>query len=108
MEPIKMGMLPRKVAKVLVYDFETGKLHHMHQHITLEGGIEPDHEQLEKAALENAMIRQGRDASRMRFLHIHDQNAMQPGTRYQVDVRNLALVEIGKMPMPGVRLRPMR
>ena len=57
MEPVRLGMLPRKTAKVVVYDFETGKLQHLHQHIALEEGTEPDHEQLEKMALEHAMIR---------------------------------------------------
>jgi hypothetical protein len=101
MEPVKLGMLPRKVARVLVYDFETGELQHIHQHVTFDGGHEPDHEQLEKRALENAMVRQGRDASRMRFLHLYDDNALRPGSRYKVDVRNVALVETGTMPPPG-------
>jgi hypothetical protein len=64
----------------------------------------PDHEQVEKKAVENAMIRQGRDQSRMRVLHL-GQDAMRPGKIYKVDVRSLVLVEVGSRAMPGVRVR---
>lgn len=101
---VKQGKLGRTVATALVYDFETGKPIHLHQHITLDGGMIPDHEQVEKRALENAMIREGRDLSRMRVLHLSE-GAMHQGKIYKVDVRNLALMEIGDRPLPGSRLR---
>jgi hypothetical protein len=101
---VRQGRLGRTVATALVYDFETGKLIHLHQHIALEGGYVPDHEQVEQKALANAMIRQGRDQSRMRVLHLSE-DAMRPGKIYKVDVRNLVLVEIGTRPLPGARAR---
>ena len=100
MTTVKQGKLGRTVATALVYDFETGKPIHLHQHITLDGGMVPDHEQVETRALENAMIRQGRDLSRMRVQHLSE-DAMRPEKIYKVDVRSLVLVEIGTRPMPG-------
>src|SRR5882757_3197548 len=102
MTPVRQGLLPRTVNTVVVYDFETGKLQHMHQHITLEGGMEPDHQQLEIRALENAAMRHGRNASRLKALHVAE-GAIQPGKIYRVDVNRLALVELGSRPLPGQR-----
>lgn len=104
MANVRQGKLGRTVATALVYDFETGKPMHLHQHITLDGGAIPDHEQVEKRALENAMIRKGRDQSRMRVLHLSE-DAMRQGKIYKVDVRSLVLVEIGDRPLPGDRVR---
>ncbi len=101
---VKQGKLGRTVATAMVYDFETGQLLHLHRHITLDGGMIPDHEQVEKRALENAMIRQGRDLSRMRVLHLSE-DSLRPEKIYKVDVRNLVLVEVGTRPMPGARAR---
>jgi hypothetical protein len=97
---VRQGKLGRTTDSVLVYDFESGQPLHLHRHITLEGGYVPDHEQVEKRALENAMIRQGRDASRMRVLHLSE-DAMRPDKIYKVDVRSMVLVEIGTRAMVG-------
>ena len=101
---VRQGKLPRTVSTALVYDFESGRPLHLHRHIVLQGGYVPDHEQVEKKAIENAMIRQGRDASRMRVLHLSE-DAMRPDKIYKVDVRSLALVEIGTRTMAGARVR---
>jgi hypothetical protein len=104
MESVMQGKMARTIATVVVYDFETGQVVHMHRHIALEGGYVPDHEEVEKRAIENAMIRQGRDSSRMRILHVSE-DSMQAGRMYKVDVHTLALVETGSRPRPGVRVR---
>ena len=92
-------VLARKVAAAIVYDAVTGRIQHVHRHITLEGGLEPDRCQVEKRALEISLQRPGREVSRMKVLHISDE-AMRPGKIYRVDVESVELVEIGTRPIP--------
>ena len=99
---VRQGKLGRTIQKAVVYDLVTGQILHVHQHVALEGGFVPDHEQVEKKALEYAMVRQGRDLGRMRVLHIA-LDAIKPGKIYRVDVGSLTLVEIGSQPVPGMR-----
>jgi hypothetical protein len=93
MELIKGGPADRAGATVpvksikacVVYDAASGRIHHHHSVLTLEGGREPDVQEIAADALGAAGRRRGAPGGSLEVLHIaHD--AMDPGKRYRVDV----------------------
>jgi hypothetical protein len=80
----------RSARACVVYDAESGRVHHVHQVVTFEGGREPDEHEVEAHAL--ALVRKrGFHAGNLMVLHVaHD--AIQPRTLYAVDVRTRSLV----------------
>jgi hypothetical protein len=101
MEQVMHGVLPRTVQTAVVYDLQTGAIQHVHQHIALEGGVIPDHEQVENRAIEIA-VGHGRDPLKLKVLHVAA-DTLQGGKRYKVDVNGLTVVETGSHPIPGRR-----
>lgn len=75
---------------IVVFDRTDGKIRHIHHSVTLEGGTEtPDHD-LEKRVLALAAKR-GMDPGTIDILRV-DPDAIQPGSRYFVDVKKRSLV----------------
>ena len=52
----------------VLYDPETGTISHTHRAVTMTGGKQPTHAEIESAALSIAG-RMGKDTSRLRLLH---------------------------------------
>lgn len=70
----------------IVYD-ESGRVHHVHRVVTLEGGREPSEAQIEADAL-NILKRHGKPVEKMKMLHLpsdkvpmHELLAVDPGTK---------------------------
>lgn len=64
------GTVPVQSSRVcVVYDSENGKVHHIHEVITLRGGREPTEAQIEAHAM--AIVkRKGHRAERLSVLHL--------------------------------------
>ena len=82
----------QSIKACVVYDAESGRIHHHHRAMTLVGGHEPDEAEMEQAALERvAQRRSGHPGGTLKVLHVaHD--AIEPGKDYRVDPAKRALV----------------
>jgi hypothetical protein len=76
----------------VVYNHTTGRIHHIRNVITLEGGREPPEAEIEKDAVD-AAERHGADKSQVRTMHLGAE-AIKPRTRYTVDLKEKRLVEV--------------
>jgi argonaute-like protein implicated in RNA metabolism and viral defense len=84
----------RSVKCCVVYDSKDGTIRHVHRIVTVEGADEtPEHHVVERT-LELATDL-GIDRATVRTLRVDD-NALQPGVRYAVDIAKASLIAIGK------------
>jgi hypothetical protein len=74
----------------VLYEADTGRIHHMHHVITLEGGQESTAREMEEHAL-NVVRQRGVDAANLQVLHVAS-DAIDPGMRYVVDPKRRSLV----------------
>jgi hypothetical protein len=85
------GTVPVKSSRAcVVYDADTGHVHHIHQVVTLEGGREPNESEIEAHAMALAR-RKERRAGRFKALHLAA-DAVRPHQLYTVDLKTRALV----------------
>ncbi len=64
------GTVPVKSSRTcIVYDAESGRVHHVHQVVTLEGGQEPTEAQIEAHAME-IVRRKGKPTQKLKMLHL--------------------------------------
>jgi hypothetical protein len=85
------GILPVKSSRAcVVYDADTGHVHHIHQVVTFEGGREPTESEIEAHAMTVAR-RKERRAGRFKALHMAAE-AVRPHQLYTVDLQTRALV----------------
>jgi hypothetical protein len=82
----------KSVKACVVYDAASGRIHHHHRVLTLEGGHEPDAAEMEEAALSHtANRRSGKPSGTLKVLHIAP-DALEPAKRYRIDVAKQTLV----------------
>jgi hypothetical protein len=75
---------------VVVFDRVDGKIRHVHHSVTLEGGRETPERDLQTRALALA-VKRGLDPATVDVVQV-EPDAIQPGTRYRVDVKKRSLV----------------
>jgi hypothetical protein len=75
----------------VAYDKTSGKIHHIHEAVTMEGAEETPRDHIERAALALAGER-GHDVGSLAVLFV-DSAQFEPRVRYRVDVRSRALVQ---------------
>jgi hypothetical protein len=80
----------------VIYHSRSGKVRHIHEVITLEGGTEPNRQAIEKAAFHALDLRGGRDSA-FKALHVEGA-ALRPQARYEVDLDRESLREIDITP----------
>lgn len=89
------GTLPVKSSRTcVVYDSESGHVHHIHQVVTIEGSHEPSESQIEAHAISLAQ-RKWRHAARFKAMHVPP-DSVQPHQLYAVDVKTHKLVAKNK------------
>ncbi len=74
----------------VVYDPETGRIHHVHRVVTLRGGAEPQPHEIEARARELA-TKKGKDALRLKTLMVAPEN-LRSGAKHRIDVKTNSLV----------------
>ena len=73
------GTVPVKSSRTcIVYDGETGRVHHIHEVVTLEGGREPGEAQIEADAME-IVNRKGKNVAKLRTLHLPTEKVPEGG-----------------------------
>jgi len=86
------GTVPVQSCKAcVVYDSQSGRIHHTHHTIVLKGGREIPDDEIAATALDMLHGR-GVDAAKLRVLHTSP-DALEAGTVYAVDVAKRVLVE---------------
>lgn len=75
----------------VVYDPESGRMHHLHRVVTFEGGSEPSPEQIAADALKAFHGLHAGRHGKFETLHV-DHDAIEPGKKYRVDVQTKRLV----------------
>ena len=76
----------------VVYDAQSGRIHHHHRVMTLKGGHEPSDAEMEETALFRvANRRSGHPGGTLKVLHIAP-DALAPMKRHRVDVAKKAVV----------------
>lgn len=91
MEQQSVGTVPVESSRAcVVYDADTGHVHHIHQVVTFDGGREPNEAEIEAHALELAR-RKERRAGRFKALHLPSES-VRPHQLYAVDLKTRALV----------------
>jgi hypothetical protein len=76
---------------VVIYDSATGKIAHIHQVFTQEGGKHPEQQIRENDALSNLKQAQPGFSGRSEVLHVSQEN-FNPRVTYRVDTAKRALV----------------
>jgi hypothetical protein len=94
----------RSVKCCVVYDSKDGSIRHVHRIVTVEGGTETPEERIVERTLE-LTTDLGIDRATVRTLRI-DENALQPGVRYVVDIAKGSLISIGKSNQKDTLGRP--
>jgi hypothetical protein len=74
----------------VVYDAQTGRIHHVHRVVTLRGGAEPPQDTIEARALELA-AKKGRNVSQLKTLMVPPER-LHPGATHKVDPDTSSLV----------------
>jgi hypothetical protein len=77
---------------VVLYDPGTGRIVHMHNAVTVNGGRHPDQKTMEKDALEQLSLAQPDFKERVELLEV-DASTLKEGTLYRVDTKKRVLVE---------------
>ena len=86
------GTVPVQSRKTcVVYDGHSGRIHHTHHTIVLEGGREIPEDEIANTALK-LLRNRGVDVATLKVLHTTPE-ALEAGTVYAVDVAKHALVE---------------
>jgi alpha-ketoglutarate-dependent taurine dioxygenase len=75
----------------VVYDTATGRIHHIHRVMTLEGGREPSTETIAEDALRALRSLPNPPDGALDILHVHH-DAIEPNKRYRVNLRSKTLV----------------
>jgi hypothetical protein len=75
----------------VVYDSNSGRVHHVHHFITLEEGGEPSEQEVGDEAI-SLLAESGVHGPHLKVLHVQP-DAMKAGTFYAVDCKSLKLVE---------------
>lgn len=75
----------------VVYDAASGKIHHSHRVLTLEGGREPPAEEIAADALRAVAGRRSPPGGTLEVLHV-DPAVLEDRTRYRVDLEGKRLV----------------
>ena len=83
----------------MVFDPSDGKIHHIHEVVTLEGAEAVSDYEVEQRAVSLAAER-GLDSSVLKAIHI-DPEELAPGARYAVDPDELTLVRLDPRPPFG-------
>ena len=74
----------------VVYEVNSGRIHHVHHTVTLEGGQDPTEREIEAHA-RDFVSKRGVKSGNLNVIHVaHD--AMQSGTLYTVDPKTRSLV----------------
>ena len=81
----------------VVYDADTGHIHHHHSVLTLEGGAEPAPEQIAHDALTACTSRRTPVRGNLQTLHVAH-HAIIPGNRYRVTDGKLRLLNEHERP----------
>src|SRR5262245_13815151 len=74
----------------VVYDAQTGRIHHVHRVITLQGGVEPNPREIEDRVMAIADER-GMPRAQVRMLAVSPAQ-LQPGARHRIDPTQGTLV----------------
>jgi hypothetical protein len=77
---------------VVLYEPSTGRIVHMHNAVTVNGGKHPDQNTLEKDAKEQLSQAQPNFKEKIALLHV-DPSSLKPRTLYKVDTKNRVLIE---------------
>ncbi len=85
------GSTVKSVRCCVLFDRDSGTIHHVHRIVTMAGASESSKKQTEQRALYLAKDR-GLDTKRLRILHVDD-GALAPRTRYKVDPKTRTLVK---------------
>ena len=78
----------------VVYERSSGEIVHTHRVVTLEGGREPDEDEMAAYAVSLASRRRGSEDG-LETLHVAS-DALQPGRRYRVEHEHKRLVATDK------------
>ena len=84
-------MTVRSKKACVVYDAETGRMHHLHRVVTFEGGREPSDDEIAAAALRAFQELHADRRGAFETLHV-DHAAVEPGVKYRIDVHKKKLV----------------
>ena len=77
---------------VVLYEPSTGRIVHMHNVVTVNGGMHPDKNTVEKEALEQLSQTQPSFKEKVALLHV-DPSSLKPRTLYKVDTARHVLIE---------------
>jgi hypothetical protein len=84
----------RSASSCVVYDSESGRIHHIHHNVTLEGGHEPNQQEIEAHALAQLSDR-GIKGGHLAAIHV-EPDSIKPGSIYAVDPKTRKLVAKGE------------
>jgi hypothetical protein len=86
----------------VLYDKDSGRIHHVHHTVTLEGGQESSEKEIETQMLE-VMRNRGKGTQNLHVIHV-GRDAMKPDHLYRVDPKSRSLVVTKKLtPSPDVK-----
>jgi hypothetical protein len=75
----------------VIYDMDSGEIHHRHSAITLVGGREPTEEEIAAEARRALKNRRDQPVSDLEVLHV-DYELLKADKRYRVDLESKTLV----------------
>jgi len=79
----------------VLYDRDSGRIHHVHHTVTLEGGQESSEKEIETHMLE-VMKNRGKQTQNLQVIHVA-RDAMKPDYLYRVDPKSRSLVQARKL-----------
>ncbi len=81
----------QSVKACVVYDSETGEIHHQHKVLTLVGGREPGEGEMAEHAIRALRTRRNPPVGKFDVLHVAP-GLLETGKKCRVDVKNKTLV----------------
>lgn len=87
----------------VLFDKSSGAIVHRHSVITVDGGVEPTDEDVDSRSMQVAG-ELGIDADKTELLRI-DEEDLEPGAQYRVDLESRKLVRTGTNQRPGVQAK---
>jgi hypothetical protein len=77
---------------VVLYETSTGRIVHLHNAVTVNGGKHPDQKTVERDALEQLSLAQPGLKEKVDLLQV-DPSSLKPRTLYKVDTKKRVLIE---------------